>query len=71
MVVIDSGGGDHTSQRARASGARAWIRTRPARIRTGMGKGDAMWRALDATGGDVVCFLDGDTEDPHPHHLRD
>ena len=35
-----------------------------------LGKGDAMWRALDATGGDVVCFLDGDTEDPHPHHLQ-
>jgi glucosyl-3-phosphoglycerate synthase len=71
VVVIDSGGGDHTSQRARASGARVVYQDAilpeygPA-----LGKGDAMWRALDATGGDVVCFLDGDTEDPHPHHLQ-
>ena len=29
-----------------------------------------MWRALHATDGDVVCFLDGDTADPDPRHLR-
>ena len=29
-----------------------------------------MWRALQATGGDIVCFLDGDTVDPHPSHLQ-
>lgn len=34
------------------------------------GKGDAMWRALHACSGDVVCFLDGDTLNPHPDHLR-
>jgi glucosyl-3-phosphoglycerate synthase len=28
-----------------------------------------MWRALLATSGDVVCFLDGDTHDPDPAHL--
>jgi glucosyl-3-phosphoglycerate synthase len=27
-----------------------------------LGKGDAMWRALAATGGDIVCYLDADTE---------
>ena len=31
-----------------------------------LGKGDAMWRALHATDGDIVCFLDGDTADPDP-----
>ncbi|HEV7773758.1 MAG TPA: hypothetical protein VGO48_10780 [Conexibacter sp.] len=35
-----------------------------------LGKGDAMWRALHATGGDVVCFLDADTADPSDAHLR-
>ena len=35
-----------------------------------LGKGDAMWRALHATTGDIVCFLDGDTADPHPRHLQ-
>lgn len=33
------------------------------------GKGDALWRALLATDGDVVAFLDGDTGDPSPNHL--
>jgi glucosyl-3-phosphoglycerate synthase len=27
-----------------------------------LGKGDAMWRALSVTHGDVVCFVDADTE---------
>jgi glucosyl-3-phosphoglycerate synthase len=35
-----------------------------------LGKGDAMWRALCATGGEIVCFLDGDTADPTPRHLQ-
>jgi glucosyl-3-phosphoglycerate synthase len=35
-----------------------------------LGKGDAMWRALRATDADIVCFLDGDTADPDPRHLR-
>jgi glucosyl-3-phosphoglycerate synthase len=29
-----------------------------------------MWRALHATDGDVVCFLDADTADPTDAHLR-
>ena len=33
------------------------------------GKGDAMWRALQATTGEIVCFMDGDTADPDPAHL--
>jgi glucosyl-3-phosphoglycerate synthase len=31
------------------------------------GKGDAMWRALSVLHGDVVCFLDADSEDLGPH----
>jgi glucosyl-3-phosphoglycerate synthase len=34
-----------------------------------LGKGDAMWRAVHATSGDVVAFLDADTADPDPRHL--
>src|SRR2546423_9302201 len=33
-----------------------------------LGKGDAMWRALSALRGDVVCYLDADTED-FGHHF--
>jgi glucosyl-3-phosphoglycerate synthase len=28
-----------------------------------LGKGDAMWRALSALDGELVCFLDSDTEE--------
>ena len=31
------------------------------------GKGDALWRALSVLRGDVVCFLDADSEDLGPH----
>jgi glucosyl-3-phosphoglycerate synthase len=31
------------------------------------GKGDALWRALSALRGDIVCFLDADSEDLGPH----
>jgi glucosyl-3-phosphoglycerate synthase len=32
-----------------------------------LGKGDAMWRALSAATGDLVCFLDADSEDLGAH----
>jgi glucosyl-3-phosphoglycerate synthase len=32
-----------------------------------VGKGDAMWRALSVLTGDLVCFVDGDTEDFGEH----
>lgn len=33
------------------------------------GKGDAMWRALSVLTGDLVVFLDADTEDFRPHFV--
>jgi glucosyl-3-phosphoglycerate synthase len=35
-----------------------------------LGKGDAMWRALPSLIGDVVCFLDADSEDFGTHFVR-
>ena len=32
-----------------------------------LGKGDAMWRALSVLEGELVCFLDADTEDFSAH----
>jgi len=32
-----------------------------------LGKGDAMWRALEVLTGDVICFLDADSEHFGPH----
>ena len=71
LVVIDAGSSDGTAATARAAGARVLQQDEllpehgPA-----LGKGDAMWRALHATDGDIVCFLDGDTADPTDAHLR-
>ncbi len=33
------------------------------------GKGDALWRALAVLDGDVVCFLDADTEEVGAHYV--
>jgi glucosyl-3-phosphoglycerate synthase len=70
VVVIDAASPDGTAAAAELAGARVlqqdellpWFG--PAR-----GKGDAMWRALHATSGELVCFLDGDTTNPDPRHL--
>jgi glucosyl-3-phosphoglycerate synthase len=32
-----------------------------------LGKGDAMWRALRVLRGDIICFLDADSEEFGPH----
>ncbi|MGI8506092.1 MAG: glucosyl-3-phosphoglycerate synthase [Solirubrobacteraceae bacterium] len=34
-----------------------------------LGKGDAMWRALPVLDGEVICFLDADTEHFGPHFV--
>ncbi|HEY2636331.1 MAG TPA: glucosyl-3-phosphoglycerate synthase, partial [Solirubrobacteraceae bacterium] len=64
VLVVDAGSGDGTAAIAAARGVDVADEDElladhgPAR-----GKGDAMWRGLSATAGDVVCFLDTDTED--------
>jgi glucosyl-3-phosphoglycerate synthase len=64
LVVVDAASADGTADVARSAGASVVQESAvlaehgPAR-----GKGDAMWRALAATSGDVVLFLDADTED--------
>lgn len=64
LVVIDSGSADRTAEVAAAAGAQVVhltdvlpdVEPRP-------GKGEALWRALAATTGDVVCYLDSDLVD--------
>ena len=70
LVVVDAASSDGTADRARAHGARVVQQDAIAPAHgPALGKGDAMWRALQITTGDIVCFLDGDTEDPSPAHL--
>jgi glycosyltransferase involved in cell wall biosynthesis len=70
VVVVDAGSADGTAALAAAAGARVIQQDElNPELGPALGKGDAMWRALQATDGDIVCFLDADTADPHPYHL--
>ena len=67
LIVLDSGSTDDTEIRAIAAGARVVTREQampeiPARP----GKGEALWRSLAATSGDIVVFVDSDLINPHP-----
>ncbi len=63
IVVVDAASRDGTAAMARAAGARVLQEAEllPAfgEVR---GKGDAMWRALSALEGEIVCYLDADSE---------
>jgi glucosyl-3-phosphoglycerate synthase len=63
ILVVDAGSGDGTAEIAAAAGARV---LQEAELMPSygpvLGKGDAMWRALGACEGELVCFLDADTE---------
>ncbi len=71
VVVMDANSRDGTARIAAGAGGRVLQQDEvltehgPA-----LGKGDAMWRSVHATTAEIVCFLDGDTRDPDPHHLQ-
>ena len=61
LVVLDSGSTDATAEVARAAGATVIHRddVMPD-LPSVPGKGEALWRALAATSGDIVVFVDAD-----------
>jgi glucosyl-3-phosphoglycerate synthase len=70
VLVVDAGSTDGTAERAQAAGALVLQQDELlAELGPARGKGDAMWRALSATDAEIVCFLDGDTGNPHPRQL--
>lgn len=68
LLVIDAGSADGTAEVAARAGAQV-LQERELMPEHGpvLGKGDAMWRALSVAGGELVCFLDADTEDFSAH----
>jgi glucosyl-3-phosphoglycerate synthase len=70
VLVVDAASRDGTAEVARAHGARVEQENDllagfgPAR-----GKGDAMWRGLSATTGEIVAYLDADTANFQPRFL--
>ena len=64
VVVMDSGSTDRTAQVATDAGARVvHVDSVAADLGAGRGKGDALWKGLLATEGELLVFLDSDLED--------
>jgi glucosyl-3-phosphoglycerate synthase len=70
VAVVDSGSADATRELAARAGAEVH-RAGALMPETGalLGKGDALWRALGVLHGDVVCFVDADSEDFGEHFV--
>ncbi|WP_132876052.1 glucosyl-3-phosphoglycerate synthase [Tamaricihabitans halophyticus] len=67
LVVLDSGSTDDTVRVAAAAGARVVRRTEVlAELEPVAGKGEVLWRALAATSGELIVYLDSDLVDPDP-----
>lgn len=63
VLVVDAGSGDGTPEIAAGLGAE--VRQEAdlvPEMGPVLGKGDAMWRALSVLRGEIVCFLDADSE---------
>ena len=65
--MIDSASSDGTAEVALSAGARV---VQDAEVLPGVGarsgKGEAMWKGLAATTGDIVAWIDGDIEEFDP-----
>jgi glucosyl-3-phosphoglycerate synthase len=70
LVVVDPGSTDGTDVAARDAGARVVYEASvlPSYGRVA-GKGEAMWKSLAATTGDLVCWVDADIAEPGPEFV--
>jgi len=67
LVVIDSASTDGTAVIAAAHGARVVGAAEIApELGPVLGKGDALWRSLGATTGDIIAWIDADIRNPSP-----
>ena len=74
LLVVDSGSRDATRARAEAAGAETVavseiLRGAGPELQPRPGKGEALWRSLAATSGDIVAFVDSDLRDPSPEYV--
>jgi len=70
LVVIDSDSTDDTAGRARAAGATVHAaRQVPAGVEPLAGKGEALWKSLFVTTGDLLVFIDADLTEWGAHFV--
>jgi glucosyl-3-phosphoglycerate synthase len=70
IVVVDAASADGTATVAARAGAEVWQEDELlAEFGPVLGKGDAMWRAVSRLRGEVVCFVDADTEGFSAHFV--
>lgn len=70
IVVLDGGSTDDTARLAAEAGARVHTdQAILADVGPPAGKGDALWRSLAVTSGEIVCFLDADVHNPDPRFI--
>lgn len=66
LLVIDSGSTDRTREISSHAGAQVFL---SADIAPGsgshIGKGENLWKALHASTGDIICYIDGDISNFH------
>lgn len=70
VVVIDAASADGTALIAAAAGAE--VHQQDALLPEfgkALGKGDALWRSLSVLTGELICFVDADSEPFDPHYV--
>ena len=66
IIVIDSGSTDGTRENARDAGASVHLSAEvPPVAGKHSGKGENLWKALHASTGDIICYIDGDISNFH------
>ncbi|WP_020546750.1 glucosyl-3-phosphoglycerate synthase [Nonomuraea coxensis] len=70
ILVVDSNSTDATAERARAAGARVVAQNDVlSHLPPLTGKGEALWKGLAASSGDVVVFVDADLRSFGAHYV--
>ncbi|MFK4037255.1 glucosyl-3-phosphoglycerate synthase [Nonomuraea wenchangensis] len=70
ILVVDSNSTDATAERARAAGARVVAQNDVlSHLPPLTGKGEALWKGLAASSGDIVVFVDADLRSFGAHYI--
>ncbi|MEV4801284.1 glucosyl-3-phosphoglycerate synthase [Nonomuraea sp. NPDC049421] len=70
ILVVDSNSTDATAQRAREAGARVVAQNEVLpHLEPLTGKGEALWKGLAASKGDIVVYIDADLRSFGPHYV--